>query len=66
MNIATDFYADLYTPYPVDVSVQEKLLDNVGHTSSSQQKDMLGAPLCARELQQAVYDLFLPYFSICM
>ena len=31
MTIVTDLYTNLYTPTPVDESVQEKLLSNVDH-----------------------------------
>ena len=41
LNIVTDFYTDLYTPSPVDGSVQEKLLGNVGRTLTNQQRCML-------------------------
>ena len=57
MHIVTDFYTDLYTPSPVDESVQEKLLGNVDRTLTAHQQAMLDAPLSAKELQQAVYDL---------
>ena len=43
MDIATDFYTDLYTPSPVDESVQEKLLGHVGYTLTNQQKCMRDA-----------------------
>ena len=57
INIVTDFYTDLYTPSPVEESVQEKLLGNVDHTLTDQEKCMLDADLSEKELQQAVYDL---------
>ena len=57
MHVVTDFYTDLYTPSPVDESVQEKLLGNVDRTLTARQQAMLDAPLSAKELQQAVYDL---------
>ena len=57
IHIVTDFYTELYTPSPVDASVQEKLLGNVDHTLTDQQKCMLDAVLSEKELQQAVYDL---------
>ena len=57
MQIVTDFYTELYTPSPVDESVQEKLLGNVDRTLTVHQRAMLDAPLSAKELQQAVYDL---------
>ena len=57
MHIVTDFYTDLYTPSPVDESVQEKLLGNVGRELTAHHQAMLDAPLSAKELQQAVYDL---------
>ena len=53
----TAFYTDLYTPSPVEESVQEKLLGNVDHTLTDQEKCMLDAELSEKELQQAVYDL---------
>ena len=57
MCIVTDFYTGLYTPSPVDESVQEKLLGNVDRTLTAHQQAMLDAPLSAKELQQAVYAL---------
>ena len=57
MHIVTDFYTDLYTPTPVEESVQEKLLGNVDRALTAHQQAMLDAPLSAKELQQAVYDL---------
>ena len=57
MNIMTDFYTDLYTPSPVDESLQEKLLGNVDRTLSDQQKNMLDDALSEKELQQTVYGL---------
>ena len=57
IHIVTDFYTELYTPSPVDASVQEKLLGNVDHTLTDQQKCMLDAVLSEKELQRAVYDL---------
>ena len=53
----TAFYTDLYTPSPVEESVQEKLLGNVDHTLTDQEKCMSDADLSEKELQQAVYDL---------
>ena len=41
----------------MDESVQEKLLGNVDRALTAQQQAMLDAPLSAKELQQAVYDL---------
>ena len=41
----------------MDESVQEKLLGNVDRTLTAHQQAMLDAPLSAKELQQAVYDL---------
>ena len=32
ISMVTAFYTNLYTPSPVDESVQEKLLGNVDHT----------------------------------
>ena len=57
MHIVTDIYTGLYTPSPVDESVQEKLLGNVDRTLTAHQQAMLDAPLSAKELQQAVHDL---------
>ena len=57
INIVTACYTDLYTPSPVEESVQEKLLGNVDHTLTDQQKCILDADLSEKELQQAVYDL---------
>ena len=57
MHVVTDFYTNLYTSSPVDESVQEKLLGNVDRTLTARQQAMLDAPLSAKELQQAVYDL---------
>ena len=57
LNIVTDFYTDLYTPSPVDGSVQEKHLGNVDRTLTSQQRCMLDANLTQKELRQAVYSL---------
>ena len=57
IHIVTDLYTELYTPSPEDASVQEKLLGNVDHTLTDQQKCMLDAVLSEKELQQAVYDL---------
>ena len=57
INIVTAFYTELYTPSPVDESVQEKLLGNVDHTLTDQEQCMLDADLSEKELQQAVYDL---------
>ena len=57
LDITTDFYAELYTPNSVDESVQEKLLDNVDHKVTDQQKCMLDAELTQKEIQQAVYEL---------
>ena len=45
LDITTDFYTVLYTPNSVDESVQEKLLDNVDHKLTDQQKCMLDAEL---------------------
>ena len=41
----------------MDESVQENLLGNVDRTLMTHQQAMLDAPLSAKELQQAVYDL---------
>ena len=57
LNIVTDFYTDLYTPSPVDVSVQEKLLGNVDRTLTNQQRCVLDADFTPKELRQAVYGL---------
>ena len=57
LNIVTDFYTDLYTPSPVDVSVQERLLGNVDRTLSNQQRCMLDADFTPKELRQAVHGL---------
>ena len=57
INIVTAFYTDLYTLSPVEESVQEKLLGNVDHTLTDQEKCMSDAELSEKELQQAVYDL---------
>ena len=51
MTIATDSYTDLYTPTPVDESVQEKLLSNVDHKLTNQQHCMMDADLSEKELQ---------------
>ena len=56
-DITTDFYTEFYTPNSVDESVQEKLLDNVDHKLTGQQKCMLDAELAQKEIQQAVYEL---------
>ena len=56
MDIATDFYTDLYTPSPVVELVQERLLGHVDHTPTDQQKCMLDAELSQQELQKAVHD----------
>ena len=50
LNIVTDFYADLYTPSPVDGSVKEKHLGNVDRTLTNQQRCMLDADLTPKEL----------------
>ena len=50
LNIVTAFYTDLYTPSPVEESVQEKLLGNVDHTLTDQEKCMLDAELSEKEL----------------
>ena len=47
MQIVTDFYTELYTPSPVDESLQEKLLGNVDRTLTVHQQAMLDA-LCPR------------------
>ena len=57
LDITTDFYGELYTPNSVDESVQEKLLGNVDHKLTNQQKCMLDAELTQKEIQQAVYEL---------
>ena len=41
MHIVTDFYTDLYTPSPVEESVQEKLLGNVDRALTAHQQAML-------------------------
>ena len=56
MHIVTDFYTNLYTPSPVEGSVQKKLLGNVDRTLTAPQQAMPDAPLSAQELQQAVYE----------
>ena len=57
LDLTTDFYTELYTQNSVDESVQEKLLDNVDHKLTDQQKCMLDAELTQKEIQQAVYKL---------
>ena len=57
LEIKTDFCTELYTPNSVDESVQEKLLGNVDHKLTDQQKCMLDAELRPKEIQQAVYEL---------
>ena len=42
MRIVTDFYTGLYTPSPVDESVQEKLLGNVDRTLTAHQQANAG------------------------
>ena len=41
----------------MDGSIQEKLLGNVDHTLTNQQRCMLDADLTPKELRQAVYSL---------
>ena len=57
LEITTDFYTELYTPNSVDEFVHEKLLGNVDHKLTDQQKCMLDAELRPKEIQQAVCEL---------
>ena len=57
LDITTEFYTELYTPNSGDESVQEKLLCNVDHKLTDQQKCMLDAELTQKEIKQAVYEL---------
>ena len=57
LDISINFYTELYIPNSVGESVQEKLLENVDHKLTDQQKCMLDAELTQKEIQQAVYEL---------
>ena len=64
LNIVMDFYIDLYTPSPVDGSVQEKLLGNVDSTLTNQQRCMLDADLTPKELLSFIRNLGISFQPI--
>ena len=57
MNIASEFYTDLYTPDKVDSKMQDKLLGNIKNRISQEQKEKLDSPITIEELKTALFQM---------
>ena len=54
LRITTEYYRELYTPSPVNLQKQHKLIQNLKTSLSEEQKAELDAPLTKEELQRSV------------
>ena len=57
LNIATNFYTDLYTPDRVNPKTQDKLLKHIKTKLSKDQKDKLDALITEEEIKTAIFNL---------
>ena len=57
IEIATNFYTNLYTPNKVNTKTQDKLLKNVKTKLTTDQKDQLDALITEEEIKTAIFQM---------